>query len=438
MQDFDFENWDFLDPKIVNKFKKISEVSQMLLNQQESMKKAQFLSFKDKQNVQNNINKFKSSLASLLSSQKDHLIDYFDKQVDTVSKRINVPQLSRTFQQSLRTENSSRASLRKSIRIQQKGRRYSEGDLSRYLRERELKGKILNELQSSTTESQPQKSLDTSIMTRKDFAQEHSRLTEEGRGSLLDLNDLETRRESQSIKIIHPYKETKIGTDSIFSQELHNYDTHAESQFLQSKMKGLGEELELAKKELKVLRKFYNTHKLRELRNGVKKREKPLMKHFVRDKRNRSKYLKMKEERESNKNKENEKNYENLKMEHELEIEKMRQELEKSTTKSDRMRKEIKELGLIVIQNEELMEEMLNNKKEIEKEMKLSKELNSLLLENFSQFKGYVEKTFGGVSKKLAAYVEKEEYYTEIAKENEQLRQKCRSLLIKLKEVAQY
>lgn len=124
---------------------------------------------------------------------------------------------------------------------------------------------------------------------------------------------------------------------------------------------------------------------------------------------------------------------ENLRMENQ----RLKESLEKTNKRNETVVQGMKELSKIVLTNEQLMEEMVKNKSYIEKELKKSKELNSALVTNFTQFKGYVQKTLGDVSNKLGAYVKKEEFYSEIAQENEALRQKCKSLLRTLKEVTQ-
>jgi len=429
---FDFENWDFLDPKIVSKFKTISDVSQMLLNHQQQLKSANCMSFKDKQKVQNNINRFKKNLESLVSSQKDQFIDYFDNQVNAISKGVNVPQLSRTFMESLSLHDSSSRSRVENCKKSTHGRRYSEGDLSVYLKEKETKNKVLEELKSSkinkSTVGSTNQILSSSILREREICNEDtSRLYESKTSSRLHLGDLESHRDFRSrtnttnAKIL----KNRPRRDSIFSEGLEaNDDTQACSYFYEKKVRELQEELARVKQEVIPLRRFYNEHKKR---TRTTKR-----KDFIKDRKKRflRKDLSCQPEPEiiefeSNK-------------EHDIdELMDLKEEVNNLKEQNENLRQGLREIGKLVIRNEDTIQEILKNKEEVEKECKLSKELNSVLLENFSNFKKYVEKTFGTISNRLATYVQKEEYYSEIVKENEQLKQKCKTLLMKLKEMAE-
>jgi hypothetical protein len=427
---FDFENWDFLDPKIVSKFKNISDVSQMLLNQQNQLKSADCMSFKDKQKVQSNINRFKKNLESLVSNQKDQFIDYFDNQVNARSKGVNVPQLSRTFIDSRRLYDSSSRSRVENCKKASHGRRYSEGDLSVYLKEQETKNKVLEELKSSkinkSTIGSTNQILSASILREREVGNEDtSRLYESKTSSRLHLGDLESHRDFRSRTNTTTAKGLKNRTrrDSIFSEGLEdNDDTQACSYFYEKKVRELQDELARVKQEVIPLRKFYNDHKKRT--RTIKRKD------FTKDRKKRvlRKDLSYKPESE----------VEPERTEHDIdEFMQFEEEIHNLKEQNENLRQGLREIGKLVIRNEDTIQEILRSKEEIEKECKLSKELNSVLLENFSNFKKYVEKTFGTISNRLATYVQKEEYYSEIVKENEQLKQKCKALLMKLKEMAE-
>ncbi len=431
---FDFENWDFLDPKIVSKFRTISDVSQMLLDQQKQLKSADCMSFRDKQKVQSNINRFKKNLESLVSNQKDQFIDYFDNQVNARSKGVNVPQLSRTFIDALRCHDSSSQSRVENCKKSSHGRRYSAGDLSVYLKEQEMKNKVLEELKSSkvnkSTIGSTNQILSASILRERDIGNEDtSRLYESKTSSRLHLGDLESQRDFRSRGNTTAAKGLKNRTrrDSIFSEGLEeNDDTQACSYFYEKKVRELQEELARVKKEVIPLRKFYNDNKKRT--RAIKRKD------FTKDRKKRvlRKDLSYKPESEF------EVEPERATIEHDIdEFMQLEEEINNLKEQNDNLRQGLREIGKLVIRNEDTIQEILRSKEEIEKECKLSKELNSVLLENFSNFKKYVEKTFGTISNRLATYVAKEEYYSEIVKENEQLKQKCKALLMKLKEMAE-
>jgi len=424
MLNFDFENWDFLDPKIVSKFKMISDVSQMLLSQQDQLKNTKSMSFKDKQKVQNNINRFKENLESLVSSQKDNFIDYFDDQVNAVSKGVNVPQLSRTFRESLRIQNSSQPEVKsdqKSL-IRHHGRRYSAEDLTSYLKEKEMKDKVLEELKSSRMQND-RDILTSSILRERDIChEENSRLYESKNTSRLHLGDLDSHRDFKSrTNAQSKVLKNRPRTDSIFSEVLEDHDTQAESYHYEKKVRELQEELNKVKQESSHFKKLYYSQKNRALKENPRRR-----KNFVNDRKKRTKDL----------------SYKCQKVELELELTsgndiELQEEVNNLREQNENLRQGLREVGKLVIRNEDMIQEILRNKNDIEKECKLSKELNTVLLENFANFKKYVEKTFGNISNRLATYVQKEEYYSEIVKENEQLKQKCKALLMKLKEMAE-
>jgi len=382
------------------------------------------MSFKDKQKVQNNINRFKENLESLVSSQKDNFIDYFDNQVNAVSKGVNVPQLSRTFRESLRIQNSSQPEAKsdqKSL-IRHHGRRYSAGDLTSYLKEKEMKDKVLEELKSSRIQDN-RDILTSSILRERDIChEENSRLYESKNTSRLHLGDLDSHRDFKSranpqSKVL----KNRPRTDSIFSEVLADHDTQAESYHYEKKVRELQEELNKVKQESNHFKKLYYSQKNRALKENPRRR-----KNFVNDRKKRTKDL----------------SYKCQKVELELELTsgndiELQEEVNSLREQNENLRQGLREVGKLVIRNEDMIQEILRNKNDIEKECKLSKELNTVLLENFANFKKYVEETFGNISNRLATYVQKEEYYSEIVKENEQLKQKCKALLMKLKEMAE-
>ncbi len=427
MQNFTFENWDFLDPRIIAKFHKISEVSQMLIEQQNKLKNVDFLSFKDRNIVQNNINKFKDNLSSMLESQKENLIDYFDNQVNVLSKRSHPKCHSQTYRESMKFQNTFRSTF-SSQKVPSKGRRYSEGDLSRYLKDKEIKERVLNELPRPSYDSNAHV-MDTSRMIQHTPRNKLS--SDEKRGSLLQLNELNSTRSVHTAKKKNYFKDIReVG--SFLSHEMPSCETQAESQFLKSKMLSLGRELDKAKTELRFLRNFYQTHqKRRRILKESKRLQVPTRKDFVRDSRNRRKEVKTKN---------NDHEYTTLEEENnqlKAEIERLNQRLNQKIDDEQKLKEEFIEINNYLTQNEEFLDMMKKSKKEIEKEMCLTKELNIILLDNFSQFKSYVEKAFTEVSKKLAVYVEKEEYYQDLVKENEHLKYKCKALLLKFKEMAE-
>lgn len=427
MLNFDFENWDFLDPKIVSKFKTISDVSQMLLNQQDQLKSTKSMSFKDKQKVQNNINRFKKNLETLVSSQKDNFIDYFDNQVNEVSKGVNVPQLSRTFRESLRIQNSSQSEVKsdqKSL-IRHHGRRYSAGDLTHYLKEKEMKDKVLEELKSTKIQNNTN-ILSSSILRERDICHEdNSRFYESKNTSRLHLGDLDSNRDFKSrTNTQSKVLKNRPRTESIFSEGLGDHDTQAESYLYEKKVRELQEELSKVKQEATHYKKFYYNQKKRALKENLRRR-----KNFVNDRKKRTKDLSYKCPKVESASETKEHDVDEL-----IQLEEEANSLRKQ---NENLRQGLREVGKLVIRNEDMIQEILKNKNDIEKECKLSKELNTVLLENFANFKKYVEKTFGNISNRLATYVQKEEYYSEILKENEQLKQKCKALLMKLKEMAE-
>lgn len=442
--DFDFKNWDFLDPKIVSKFKTISEVSQMLHDEQDKLKNAGFVSFKDKQKIQSNINRFKTSLRNMLQGQKENLIDYFDKQVDFVSKRVNVHHLTKMFQQSLNLKDSeSSSAFNGSYRPMRKVRRFSEGDLSGYLKEKNMKEQMLSELRTTTEGNETQRdTLSSSEITkRNDYRASNNEF-----GYGYGYNERESWSNLEGSEPRHSVKGKTLADRkcSIFSKWGHETDTQDESQIFEKKIYDLQEELKIKDNRIVSLKR---ENKRRMMESKAKRKVRILGKDFVKDSRMRRKNISEKKEKQVD-NKENEQNLLNLQNQQNLqnlqnlktlenENRMLREQLRKANEKNEVVVKGVKDLSQIVLNNEQMMEEMMKNKKDIEKELKKTKELNSVLVGNFTEFKKYVQKTLGDVSSKLAAYVKKEEFYSELAQENEQLRHRCKSLLAKLKEVTQ-
>ena len=422
--DFDFKNWDFVDPNIISKFQHISEVSQMLSDQQKKLKQNDFLLFKDRLKVQGNITKLENSLLSLVRNQKDHLVNYFDKQLDFVSKQVNVPQLSRTFQQSLCSRNSS-VSLNNTVPIPT--RRYSENDISCYLSQKE---KLLSNSRGTTGKMIFTRNILDTVnnieTTEREGLHSHNRLLNSDRGMSMDLKELDGNKDG---KRTGSYTGRR---DSIFSQNLQNCETYDESQWNNRKIRELQEELSRVNGEAAFFRRFYRMTKQKQIERRQRgKRERPARKNFARDRKKRISGI------ERDRRQEVRKTEEEVNRDEEG-VERLMVELEKAREKNDIFRKGMKELSYIVVKNEQMIEEILREKKEINKEFMVTKELNAILVENFSKFKAYVEKTLAGISNKLMMYVEKEEVYMEIEKENQQLKQKCKALLGKLKEVTNY
>ena len=414
--DFDFKNWDFLDPKIVSKFKTISEVSQMLAEQQDKLKNAEFVSFKDKQKIQANINRFKTNLQNMLHSQKENLINYFDKQVDFVSKRVNVHHLAKMFQKSMHLQHSESSSTF-SYRPIRKTRRYSEADLSEYLREKNMKEQMLSELRSTTEGNETQRdTLSNSEMTKRN---EYRGTNEYGYNERDTWSNLDASEPRHSVK----GKTLADRKCSIFSKWGHETDTQDESLIFEKRIQDLQEELKIKNNKILSLKR---EHKRRMQERKLKKKVKIMGKDFVKDSRMRKRKISDKKEKQVD-------NKENLENENRM----LREQLRKANEKNEAVVRGVKELSQIVLNNEQMMEDMIKNKRDIEKEFKKTKELNTVLIGNFTEFKKYVQKTLGDVSSKLAAYVKKEEFYSELAQENEQLRHRCRSLLAKLKEVTE-
>lgn len=114
-------------------------------------------------------------------------------------------------------------------------------------------------------------------------------------------------------------------------------------------------------------------------------------------------------------------------------IQALLQELEVERAKSDRLKAGIKKISQTVIQNNELIVEVQRNKKASETLVAENQECQKALLNNFGQFKGYVEKILANLTNQLVDYNKKEAMCKEIKQENDLLRQRCRDLVDKLK-----
>ena len=117
-------------------------------------------------------------------------------------------------------------------------------------------------------------------------------------------------------------------------------------------------------------------------------------------------------------------------------IEFLQQELDTERGKNEKLRYGLKKVSQSVIMNNELISQVQVNEKANEALIEEAFNNQGQLLNNFSSFKGYVEKILGNFTQKLVDYNKKEQMCKEITKENEVLRQKYRDMVEKLKYVS--
>ena len=131
-------NWDYVDPKVIGTFDELKVFSQQLNTERTHATGQQFLVFKDKIKLQRSFQKTQEKLQHLLASHKDKMLDYFDDQLDYMSKR-SVPLPNQDFSCRSINYHSLQRSTAFTNRQKRLNRNLSADDLANYDVERPCK-----------------------------------------------------------------------------------------------------------------------------------------------------------------------------------------------------------------------------------------------------------------------------------------------------------
>jgi len=432
-----FENWDFVDPKIIQKFEEINSYTKSLQEESKSMTNKEFLSFKDKARVEKSVERLNKSIKTIVEKQKSQLIDYFDKQLEHNSKRSN-PNDSSTY--SIKFTMSSRS------RTLNRGegstvRSHSEHDIPSFFRRPENRQKQIEEYRAifgypPSSGRSGREQLSTSNTLRGRLHNQSSILPDTYASNSTRNQEPESEREEEnaydygdhahSEYLVDDISETERKVrprpiDSIFTLSHYACDTDYTSTAHSKKGESLFFKKELAAKdkELQFYKRYYFFHHKR-ITNGNMKGAKAFARRQFRG------HIREKIVRRGRK----EINYD-------LKLLKLRKALTAEKAKNEKLAQGIKRMSQIVVTNQDLISQMTKNQNNIQKELLKTKEYQAILMDNFSQFKAYIEKILGDFSKKLIQYNEKEQAYNEVVEENTELKKKCRELIETIKVISQ-